>query len=272
MSRITNKGAVSPLNLFVQNTSVSTGTGVVDPNSVTYVGQRFDLSDGREVTIVQNAATALVSGVLTQTNPVVANHQGLVVAVPVATPATVGTFAVSLTLGATVLNAAQYSQGYLVVASGTGLGQTLKIASHLPAAASAAGIVFTLEDPIQVTLDATSRVNLIPNPYQNVIISPTTATGVAAGVTLSPIAASVAPTFNASGVMLTAGTQQYGFVVTKGPIACLSDVTVAAVGLGLSPSTTTAGCVTLQTTTGAHIGRALQTGVSAQTQMVYVDL
>lgn len=272
MSRITERAAVGGLNLFSQATSASTGTGYLDPNVVTYVGQRFDLSDGREVCLVQNAATALVSGVLTQCPAVTANHQGLAVAVT-AVPATIGTTQVSVTLGATVLNYNQYQGGFLVVDSGTGIGQTLKIQSNPAAAASAAGVVITLEDPIQVTLDATSTVCLIPNPWTNVIIQPTTATAGPAGVTFYPLAASTLPTFNGtSGANLTAGVLQYGLVVTKGVTSCLADASTAAVGLGIVPSTTTAGCVTVATATGAGIGRAQQATVSAKARAIFIDL
>lgn len=272
MSRITQKGATSPVNLFTQVTSLSTGTGVVDPSFATYVGQRFDLSDGREVVMVSNSAVALVSGVLVQSPAIVAGHQTLAMTVPTATPGTVGTFAILVTNGATVINQNFYQGGFAIIKDGTGVGQTLKIASH-PGAAASATCLITLEDPIQVTLDATSIVNLIQNPYQNVIISPTTATGNSVGVTFSPLAASVAPTWNGtSGVQTAAGTQQYGFLVTKGIVSCLSDSNTATVGLGLMRSTTTAGTVAVRTATGADVGNALQTTISAKSGAIFLDL
>lgn len=272
MSRISEKGSVGAIELFKQYTSASTGTGVVDPAFVTYPGQKFDTSDGREVTLVSVAATALASGVIVQSPAITANHQTLAVAVPTATPATAGTFAVSVTLGATVMNAGEYAQGYLIVKDGTGAGQTLKIANNPAAAASAAGVIITLEDAIVTTLDATSVVNLIRNPYANVIIAPTTATGNVLGATFYPLAASVANTYNGtSGALLTTGTAQYGLVVSKGIASVLSDASVATVGLGIMRSTTTAGTITVQTATGANIGNALQTTISAKYGAVYLD-
>lgn len=272
MTRITQRSSVAPLAPFAQATSTSTGTGYLDPGFSTYSGQKFDTADGRELTIIQNGAVALVSGVLIQSSPIVANHQNLAVAVTTY-PATAGLFQVSVTLGATLLKTNQYQGGFLVVNAGTGIGQTLRIASNLNAAASAAGVVINLTDPIQVTLDATSKVSLIANPYMNVVINPTTATATPVGVTLYPVAASVAPTTDAtSGLQTAAGTQQYALVVTKGLTSCLSDASIAAVGLGIIPSTTTAGCITVATATGANIGRAFQTGVSAESRAVYIDL
>lgn len=272
MSRITQKGATAPLGLFNQATSASTGTGNVDPNFVTYTGQRFDLSDGREIVIVSVAATALVSGVLVQSPAIVAGHQTLAMTVPTATPATAGTNQILVTNGSTVINAGFYNGGYVIVKDGTGIGQTLKISSH-PGAAASGTCLITLEDPIQVTLDATSVINLIQNPYQNVLIAPTTATGNVVGVTLYPLSASVAPTWNGtSGAVATTGTQQYGYLVSKGPVSCLSDASVATVGLGIMRSTTTAGTITVQTATGANIGNALQTTISAKAGAVFIDL
>lgn len=271
MSRITQKGATGPISLFQQATSAPTGTGTVDPSFVTYPGMRFDLSDGREVALVSVGATAIVSGVLTQASAIIAGHQTLAMTVPTTTPATAGLFQVLVTNGATVINQNYYQGGFLVVKDGTGAGQILKIASH-PGAAASATCLITLEDAILTTLDATSVVNLIANPYVNVIIAPTSATGAVTGITLYPLSASVAPTFNATtGVSATTGTQQYGFTVTKGITSCLSDASVATVGLGIMRSTTTAGTITVQTATGANIGNALQTTISAKYGAVFID-
>lgn len=272
MSRITNKGATAPISLFNQATSLSTGTGTVDPSFSSYMGQRFELSDGREVAIVGVGATAIVSGVLCQAPAIVAGHQTLAMTVPAATPATAGTFQVLVTNGATVINAGFYNGGFLIVKDGTGIGQTLKIQNH-PGAAASATCLITLEDPIQVTLDATSIVNLIANPYNNIVIAPTTATANVVGVTMYPLSASVAPTWNGtSGAALTAGTQQYAYICTKGIVSCLSDSNTATVGLGLMRSTTTAGTVAVRTATGADVGNALQTTISAKAGAIYLDL
>lgn len=272
MSRITQKGATAPLNLFQQATSASTGTGFVDPEFSTYMGQRFDLSDGREVVLVGVGATAIVSGVLCQAPAIVAGHQTLAMTVPTATPATAGTFQILVTNGSTVINSGYYNGGFAIVKDGTGIGQTLKIASH-PGAAASATCLISLEDAIQVTLDATSVINLIANPYNNIIIAPTTATANVVGVTMYPLTASVAPTYNGtSGALSTSGTQQYALIATKGIVSCLADASTATVGLGLMRSTTTAGTVTVRTATGADVGNALQTTISAKAGAIYLDL
>jgi len=264
-----------PANSVPQN---STGTGFYDPSFVTYVGQKFLTSDGRELALVVNGATALVSGVLVQAPAEVTAFEKLAMTVPAATPATAGTTQILVTNGATVLNVNQFQGGYLLTASGTGIGQMLKIASHAPAAASATFIV-NLEDAIYTTLDATTKVSLVYNPYgvlgAGVIISPTsTATGGPVGVTLTPIAASTAATYNGTTGALTAnGVAQYGLVITHGPASCLVDSTVTNVGYPLGVSKTTAGTVGVATlTTVPQIGVSMQTLTSANNGLIYLFL
>lgn len=281
MSKITQKGATGPLEVFAQayagnpaNTpSVTPGTGAYEPDIATLVGSKWDMSDGRELVLVQNGAVAIGSGLMCQTSAQVTAFQGLAMTVPTAYPATAGTYQILVTNGATVLKANQYQFGYLVTAAGTGLGQTLKISSHQPAAASATFVV-TLEDPIVTTLDATTTITLLASPYANIIVHPTANTGMAIGATLYPLAASTAPTFNGTtGVLTTAGTAQYGFIVTNGPTAILSDSSSPTVSYPVGASNTTAGAFgTATLTTIPQVGVAMQTETSATYGMVYLTL
>lgn len=273
MSRITQRSSVAPLNLFSQATSVSTGTGSVEPGFSTYPGQKFDTSDGRELVLVQNGAVALASGVLVQSEAEVTAHQKLAMTVPSTYPATAGTYQILVTNGSTVLNVNKFAGGYAIVASGTGIGQFLKIASHQPAA-NAATFVVTLEDAIITTLDATSKISLLQNPYTNVIINPTTATGSPVGVSLYPLAASTAPTFNATtGALSTVGVQQFGFITCHGAAACLIDSTVTNVGYPLGRSAATAGALGVATlTTVGQVAIAAQTLTSANDGLVTLYL
>ncbi len=254
-----------------------TGTGlngIPDYSLDALLGSRWQTQDGRTLTLVSNGAVALVSGVLVQNVAEVTAFQKLAMTVPTAYPATAGAFKVLVTNGATVLNANQFAGGLFIVDSGTGIGQTLQIASHA-SAANAATFVVTLADPIQVTLDATSTVSLLSPLGKNVIISPdTTATGVPVGATIYPVPAATLPTYDGtSGALATAGTPVYAFVVSHGLAGILVDSTVTNVGYPIGVSKTTAGSVGVATlTTVPQIGVSAQTLTSAHTGLIYLFL
>ncbi len=236
----------APIDVFTTST---------DSSLLTATGTTFITEDGRSLTLALNNSVALVSGVLTQNSPIVANHQNLTTVSYTAASTSTGRQASAVvTLGATLATANQYQGGFAVVNAGTGIGQTLKVASNTAGALST-NITVTFEDAPAVALDATSKICLIVAPYTGIVISPTTRTASPAGVTLYPIPAN-----------------SYGYVVTSGLTACLSDASVAAVGLGISPSTTTAGCITVGAATTSRIGDAYQTSVSAEARTVRISL
>ncbi len=290
MSRITQKSAVGPFNPWLNistgvpnqaysadpgNTPITTlGTGFADPNFGSYVGQKFDTSDGRELAIVQNGATAITSGVLAQSEAEVTAHQKLAMTVPAAYPATAGLYQILVTNGSTVLNVNKFAGGFAILAAGTGIGQIYKIASHT-AGTNAGTFVVTLEDPLQTTLTSSTKVTLLQNPYKNIIITPaTTATGGCVGATLYAIAASTAPTYDStSGALTAAGVAQYGMIVTHGPASVLVDNTVTNVGYPIGVSKTTAGTAGVASlTTVPQIGQSMQTLTSAQNGMIFLYL
>lgn len=253
-----------------------TGTGlngIPDYSYDSLCGVKFATTDGRTVAIVRNAATALTVGVLVQEPAEVTAFEKMAITVPAAYPATAGTYQILVTNGATKINVNQFQGGYLIVASGTGKGQTLQIAGNQNGIASTSTFVVTLQDPIQTTLDATSTVSLIANPYTAVIIAPAAETGAPIGVTAFAIGASVAPTFNATtGALVTAGTPVYGFVVTHGPVGCLID-TVTNVGYPVGRSASVAGAVSVATlTTAAAVGTNMQTQTDTQVGLIYLNL
>ena len=269
MSKITQKGATSPLEVFQTSTDLSLST---------LVGSRFDLSDGREVVLVQNAGTALASGVVVQGPAAQANAVGLSPATTSTTgysatypiAAAIGGKNIQIASGSTAVLANRFQGGFLSVVSGTGLGQTLKVQSNSAASTSSAFVV-TLEDAFTVATDSTSRYTLTINPYgsfhgtdyttDGVIISPaSTLTGQIVGVSLYPIPAS------------TATVAQYGFIVTKGPTAVLGGATVA-LGLDVCVPDSTAGrVIAYVVATGPRVGTTLVAAAAAAYNLVNVQL
>lgn len=207
---------------------------------------------GRRYRYVLNGAVALVKGHLIQSAARDTAFTGMAVQAAAAAGAT----AVSVTLGATATTANLFNDGILAVVSSTGLGQNFSIKGHTVASGSTT-CVFQLGDGEEVltALTTSSKVTASRGPYNGVIDSPTTRTGMSVGVAISaiPIAS-------------------YGWLGVEGLFAVLSDATVAAVGEDVSPSTTTAGSVTKQVTLLENIGVAPILGVSAEYQPVFFKL
>ena len=248
MSRITQRGATGPFDVFHNDT---------DANDVTYGGQKFDTSDGRELTLVNVGGSNIAAGLLVQSQPQVATDQGLAVTAFASNNITTGTPATITATSAASIAANFYQQGYVEVASGTGVGQLLKIAAN-SAVTGVGSFTISLENPdgqYLVALDNTSVINLIPNPYANVVVNPTTPTGSVIGATLYALTAA-----------------NYGYIVSKGLAAVISDASVASVGQSVSPSTTTAGTATQAILHTSVIGNAAATAVSAHASAVYLNV
>lgn len=258
MSRITQRGATSPLSLQA-NGVFGTST---DTSLDTLLGSRWDLSDGRVVALGQPASgTTVAEGKLYQNAALVANHQNCDVTAVTAysnngnVPASV-----TITLGNTAATANQYRGGYLAVVDGAGEGQLLKIASH-PAANASATLAVTLEDgPSTALSTSTSECSLLPATGNDLVIMPTTVTNTVFGLAMYPVAA-----------------ESYGFFLVNGLGNALSDSTTPAVGCAISWSAATAGAVGAtpyagNVLTGNVIGYTAILGVSAEYRPVYLQL
>ena len=211
------------------------------------LGQRGEDKYGRKFRYVKAGAADLVVGNVLQSPARDVQFTGLAVPAAIA----IGATTLTLTNGTTTTTADQFKGGFAVVSESTGIGQILAIRGNT-VATSGAALTVTLDDSLRVALTASSKVTLWQSLYNGVIVSPTTRTGKTVGGAIFPI---------------TAG--QFGWIQTAGPGAALSDATVAAVGEGLSPSTTTAGCVTKQVTLLENIGTAPILGVSAKVSPIF---
>lgn len=255
MSFITQRGATGPLSLTA-NGAFQTST---DTSLETIVGTRWDLSDGREVILVQaSAATTVAAGKLYQDAATIGDHTNIAVTAFQAYSANGNVPAkVTVTLGATAVTANQYAGGFVVVNDNVGEGQTLRIASH-PAADASASLVITLEDAPNTALTTASEVCLVVAHGNGVIISPTTVSGAAAGVGLYPIAAS-----------------SYGFLVSKGEVAGLAQgalVVGTPISIGSVAGSFAQTPYSTNLVTGSILGYAVQAGVDTEYRTVFVNL
>lgn len=174
------------------------------------------------------------------------NHQNLaIVAAAVGAKTIVTTTTITVT-------ANQYAGGFLVVAVTPGLGQVLKIKSH--PAATAAVVTFELEDPVLVALTTVSRLDLVANPYNGVIIDAATPTGTPIGIAVNAI---------------TAGN--FGWFQTWGPAPFLADGTVT-VDDALSTSNATAGALEVGVAGQPNVGYAMSGVATTETGLCFLRL
>lgn len=216
-----------------------------DPQSE--LGEKIVTSDGREFTYVSVGGTSLVVGDLIQSQAENTADTNLAVAA-----AAIGDLEIVTTTTVTVL-ANEYAGGYFVVAITPGLGQLFRIRSH--PAATAAALTVQLEDPIQVALTTTSRLDLVHNPYALVIQNPAAATGCPVGVAVNNIT-----------------NARFGWIQTGGIAAVLDDGGVS-VGTQVVASNGTAGAVEdVASTTQAIVGTALQASGTGEMAIIKLSI
>lgn len=179
-------------------------------------------ADGRKFRYCKNNATnAMVAGTLQQNSAESTTNESIVTAAT-----SIGATSVTTT-GTVTMTANQYADGFMVVTgeAGTGGGYYYRIKSH--PAATGAVVTVKLYDPIKVALSATTQVDFVPNPYNLVIINPTSATGAPLGVAMNACPAS-----------------NYTWIQTGGPGIAYADASGAVtVGSIVTASNQTAGCV-----------------------------
>mgnify|MGYP001617835592 FL=1 len=212
------------------------------------LGELMVAADGRAYRYVLAGTTALVVGNVVQAAAEDTGDQGI-------TPTAAAVGDTSLVSSSTMtVTANQYAGGYIVVTVTPGLGQVFRIKSH--AAYTAVAATFELEDPIQVALTTTSRIDFVPNIYNGVVVAPTTATSCAVGLVVNDITAS-----------------RYGWVQVAGPAAVTNDAAGAiTVGTQIMPSTSVAGSIRAITGTGQIIGVATTGIASGETGLARLQI
>lgn len=207
------------------------------------LGAYMETADGRGFRYCKVGGTSTVAGRIYQAAAEdTTNFQSLTCAVNAVGDTTVTT-TTNVTL--TAAQAANLAGGTLIVISATlGSGRIYKIKSV--AAVSAAPAVFVLEDPIAVATTGTVIVDVHPNPYSGVIITPAgTATSCVVGVATC---------------VITNG--QFGWLQVRGAAPVLSSTAMTIGNNVKALHATVAGAGTLATNgVDASIGFSL-TGVA----------
>lgn len=191
------------------------------------LGELVFANDGRAYKYAKcDANTAVVSGNIYSNAAEDTDTQNLT-----AVAAAVNDLSLSSTTTVTV-TANEYAEGFISVAVTPGVGRIYKIKGH--AAYTTAAPTFNLDnDPVQVALTTDSRLDAVANPYNGIIVTPTSITGVCLGAGVHPLAVS-----------------EFGWLQVSGVANIEVDGTVT-VGLPVVASDTDAG--TVETITdGAH--------------------
>lgn len=169
------------------------------------LGQKGETADGR-VYRYGKAGEAITIGYATQSPAI----DTATITMAVTSAAAIGAKSITFTHGATTSTANEYAEGFATISYGTGIGQTLKVASHLAYTSGQTGAVVNLEDPLLVALDTTSKLDLAHNPWNGVLMD----------TSLVTVPTGVAPHAFTSGY--------FGWFQTRGVCGVFSDATIAA--------------------------------------------
>ena len=248
---VSDKDSLKFLNQKIMFSGVPTVYGI-DPFSTETspshsLGTIGITPDGRKFRYAEVGGTALVAGNLLQNAAEATDSQALAVAA-----ASIGATSITTTTTVTV-TANEFENGYVVVTVTPGLGNVYRIKSH--PAATTATVVITLYDPIEVALTTDSRIDMVHNPFANVIQWPATETGTPVGV-----------------AFIAAAADTFTWIQTGGVAAVLQEG-ATAVGAAVRASGGTAGAVIDDATIAqAEVGTAVTGIASGENGAIFLRL
>lgn len=196
---------------------VAQGLFVDSADKLHNLGEKVYSNDGRAYRYCKAGGTALAAGKLQQASAQDTGDHNLAIAA-----AAVGATSITTT-GTVTVTANQYADGFVGIADDAGEGYIYAISGH--AAATAAAFTINLKDSIKVALTTSTTIDLIKNPYDSVIINPTTISSSPSGVAVIALTAS-----------------QFGWLQVEGPANVLIDGT-GTVGTDVVASDNVAGAV-----------------------------
>lgn len=207
------------------------------------LGELVHSNDGRVFRYAKAGGTALAPGKLQQSSAQDTGDHNLAIAA-----ASAGATSI-VTTGTVTVTANQYAFGFVGIADDAGEGYTYHISDH--AAATAAVVTLNLFDEIVVALTTSTTIDLIKNPYDGVIINPTT-------ISSSP-----------AGVATYATTAAYfGWLQVSGPCSVLADGGLT-VGTDVVASDNVAGAVEITADGTPEILSVVGTAMVAATDTEY---
>lgn len=214
------------------------------------LGETVFSNDGRAFRYAKAGATSLVPGKLQQSAAEVTGDQNLT-----AVAAAIGDLVIASTSTVTV-TANQYAGGLAMITVTPGLGYAYKISGHAAYTAAAPSFSLVADNPVNIALTTSSRIDLVSNPYSAVIVNPATASSTPVGVANFPIT-----------------NAQFGWLQVAGVACVLADGTVT-VGTAVDASNGTAGAVEAHPEAGvqAPVGIAVTGIATTEYGAVKIDL
>lgn len=212
-------------------------------------GQRAETQDGRIFRYAE-LGEAITTGSMTVSNAIDAT----LINCAVTAVAAIGATSVSFTNAATTALANEYAEGYAIISYGTGLGQTLKVASHAAWTSGGASTV-TLEDPLVVALDTTSKIEFTHNPWHGCYMTANAVTTVTGGA------------------LMPFQSGYFGWLQTRGVFGARADTTITA-GYEIVNDSSTLGDVQLNGiyTQEIAIGHAIKASASGYHHPVFLTI
>jgi hypothetical protein len=199
-----------------------------------YMGEAIDLGC---MTVAPAINATLINAAVTATAPI-------------------GATSVTFTMPATTATANEYAEGYAIISYGTGIGQTLRVASHAAWTSAETGAVVKLIDPVQIALaTSSSKIEFAHNPYRGVMMTASSVTTVTGGA------------------LMTFTSGYYGWLQTRGVFGARADSTITA-GYEIVNDGSTAGDVSLIGTYDQEIsiGHAIQASASGYHHPVFLTI
>ena len=232
----------------VRRAAVSAATHRLKIQQLPFVGQEVEFADGRKYRYVSFASSGDVGvGIVVGYNPLSTaektNQPTAAVAIGERT-FTVNSNGVDyFGAGAGIIAQNEMAGGYLNVTDDLGEGYSYKIKSNT-AGTAAVDATITLEEGVVVALDATSDIQIVRNPFEEVVVG--TASTLPIGVTVVPTTGS------------TDSEVQMAWVQTRG-VGVIGVGAAVSVGDPLAPSTAGAVITKIDTTASDSL---LQVGIA----------
>jgi len=214
------------------------------------LGAMGETCDGRIFRYAQ-MGEAVTMGYMTQSPAI----DSATIKMSVTTAAAIGSKKIIFTHAATTSTANEYAEGYVTVCYGTGIGQTLKITSHLAYGSGETSCELHLEDALIVALDTTSRISFAHNPWNGVLMDTSVVT---------------CPT---GGAIRAFTTQYYGWLQTRGVFGAFAH-SAGVAGVPVICDATTAGAVDDCTDDLVQwkLGYFIQAGEASYAHPIYLNI